>query len=141
MGLNPYVVSFFFGVPPPRGRLHPSVIEMPGRKEFALCQGFGPRAQNACTAQKRRPAVRGHSAANPQSCPPIPKPQEIRGSYRLHLGFCPQSNPRKCHVQPVIAACFRQAAAHFLEKPPHIRKNPQLQSCFFVWYDRPALKF
>ena len=25
----------------------------------AVRQGFGPQAQNACTAQKRRPAVRG----------------------------------------------------------------------------------
>ncbi len=29
-----------FGVPPPRGRLHPSVIEMLGRNEFALRRGF-----------------------------------------------------------------------------------------------------
>ena len=27
---------------------------MLGRSESALCQGFGPKAQNACTAQKRR---------------------------------------------------------------------------------------
>ena len=42
-----------FWVPPPVGRLHPSVIEMLGRNEFALRQGFG-LCPNACTAQKRR---------------------------------------------------------------------------------------
>ena len=33
-------------------------IQMLGRSKFALRQGFGPLAQNACTAQMRRPAVR-----------------------------------------------------------------------------------
>ena len=31
---------FLFWVPPPKGRLHPPVIEMLGRSEFALRRGF-----------------------------------------------------------------------------------------------------
>ena len=44
-------VAFSFGFRS-RWSLHPSVIEMLGRSEFALRQGFRLR-KNACTAQRR----------------------------------------------------------------------------------------
>ncbi len=74
-------MSFFFGFRRPEGG-STILIEMLRRSEFAISalsaarravalrnaaaaavrQGFGPAAQNACTAQKRRPAVRGPGA-------------------------------------------------------------------------------
>lgn len=47
-----------FWVPPPVRRLHPSVIEMLGRNEFALRQGFGLKAKTLVRA-KRAPSEMG----------------------------------------------------------------------------------
>ena len=40
-----------FWVPPPKGRLHLSVIKMLGANELPLCQGFRPRRKRLCGAK------------------------------------------------------------------------------------------
>ncbi len=63
------------------------LLKMRGANELPLRQGFGPKAQNACTAQKRRPAVRGPVAACPQSRSYFllksPGAATVQGKYRL----------------------------------------------------------
>ena len=49
------------------------MITMLGRNEFALRQGFGPSAQNTCTAHRRRPTVWGPGPVCPRNCPPVPR--------------------------------------------------------------------
>ena len=47
---------FLFWVPPPKGRLHPPVIEMFGRSEFALRRGFTcgkPLVRRKCAAGQK----------------------------------------------------------------------------------------
>lgn len=45
---------------------------MLGGSEFRLRQGFEPLAQNACTARKRRPAVRGPGFRRPEGGSTLP---------------------------------------------------------------------
>ena len=65
------------------------LIEMLGRSEFALRQGFGPAAQNACTAQKRRPTVWGPGPACPRNGLPVSKQKIIRKNNLLFWALMP----------------------------------------------------
>ena len=52
---NCFRSCLLFWAPPPRGRLHPSVIEMLGGNEFRLRQGFGRRPKRLYGAKAPRP--------------------------------------------------------------------------------------
>ena len=69
------------------------LITMLVRNEFALRQGFGPSAQNACTAHRHRPTVWGPGPVCPQNCSPVSPSRKVRFAAAFFMLTHKKRNP------------------------------------------------
>ena len=125
-----------FWVPAAFGRLHPSVIQMLGRSEFRLRQGFG---QNACTAQKRR-GPEGPLGGSPATVLPIrniDSNRSLRKERTFHRSpffFCFRRPPAGLRPIPTAPVRRRRTGAVLLcNLFPHFRREKKSGSRFAIF--------
>ena len=128
-------VAFSFGLRS-RWSLHPSVIEMFGRSEFAL-------QQNACTAQRRRrpegrlgaSQVKSQTTLEDLNCYPLPQNRliscEIR---RFFFTFCLQKFPEKLRDFAKFAVDPNRDPDRAKDAPWRSSSAPRLSCCLGLFF-------